>query len=90
MGWLFDRVAEDSDAFEERHACGITAMPSMLLVGFDIVGVIAGDDEPSLVEERDFTVHQSFHPFDAIHILEQHWTRRIPATGLRRVRWSYG
>ena len=34
-----------------------------------------------LIEERDFAMHQSLHPFDTVHLLEQRWTHRVPTTG---------
>jgi hypothetical protein len=59
------------DAMNEcAHAWIAVALP-MLFVGWDIVRVLAGSDKPPLIEKRDFTVHQSLYPFDAIHILEQ-------------------
>jgi len=65
---------------ECAHGWITVALP-MLFVGLDIVSVLAGSDEPPPTEERDFTVYQSLHPSDTIHILEWRGTRRVPATG---------
>jgi hypothetical protein len=60
------------DAMNEcAHVWIAVALP-MLFVGPDIVRVLAGSDKPPLIEKRDFTVDQSFYPFDAIRILDQH------------------
>ena len=53
----------------------------LLFVRLDIVGVLADPDKPPRREERDFAMYQSLYRSDTIHILEQRWTCRVPATG---------
>ena len=61
---------------ECAHAWIAVTLP-MLVVGVDIVGVLADAYESSLVEERDFALHQGLHPFDTIHLLEQRLVSRV-------------
>ena len=69
------------DVMNECAHPWITVALPMLFVRSDAVGLLAVSDGPPLIENRDFTMHQSLHPSDTIHILKQRWTCRIPATG---------